>query len=66
MTKIEELEKAVATLPEEEYSQFRKWFLDRDWERWDREIEEDAESGKLDFLIQEAIEAKKNRHLKDL
>jgi len=66
MTKIEELEKVVATLPEEEYSQFRKWFLDRDWERWDREIKEDSESGKLDFLVQEAIEAKKNRHLKDL
>ena len=66
MTKIEELEMAVTLLPEEEYSQFRRWFLDRDWEKWDREIEADAGSGKLAFLVQEAAEAKKNNQLKDL
>ena len=66
MTKVEELETAISSLPEEEYSQFRRWFLDRDWEKWDREIEADAESGKLDFLLREAVEAKKNNQLKDL
>ena len=66
MTKIEELELEVSSLPEEEYSQFRRWFLDRDWEKWDREIEADAENGKLDFLRAEAAEAKKNDQLKDL
>lgn len=30
------------------------------WKKWDREIEADAASGKLDFLIQEAVETKKN------
>jgi hypothetical protein len=66
MTKIEELEMAITSLPEEDYSQLRRWFLERDWERWDREIEADAESGKLDFLLQEAAEAKKGNQLKDL
>lgn len=66
MTRIEELEMAVTSLPKEEYSLFRQWFLDRDWEEWDREIEADAKSGKLDFLLQEAAEAKKNNQLKDL
>jgi hypothetical protein len=66
MTKIEELEMAITSLPEEDYSQLRRWFLERDWEKWDREIEADAESGKLDFLLQEAAEAKKNNQLKDL
>jgi hypothetical protein len=66
MTKAEELEKAVASLPQEEYSQFRRWFLDRDWDQWDREIEADAAGGKLDFLRQEAAEAKRNNQLKDL
>ena len=61
MTKIEELEMAVSSLPEEDYSQFRQWFLQRDWEAWDRQIEADAKSGKLDFLAQEASEAKKKR-----
>ncbi len=63
MTKIEELEKAVTSLPEEEYSQFRRWFLDRDWAEWDREIEADAAGGKLDFLRQEAAGAKRNHQL---
>jgi predicted RNase H-like HicB family nuclease len=27
------------------------------WEKWDREIEADSESGKLDFLLREAAEA---------
>ncbi len=66
MTKIEELEMAVTSLQEEEYSQFRRWFLNRDWEKWDREIEADSESGRLDFLLQEAADAKKSNKLKDL
>ena len=66
MTKIEELEVAINALPKEEYSQLRQWFLERDSEAWDREIEADAKSGKLDFLRREAAEAKKNHRLKDL
>jgi len=30
MTRIEELERAVASLPEEEYNRFRRWLLERD------------------------------------
>ena len=56
MTRIEQIEAAVASLPEEEYAQFRQWFLDRDWEKWDREIEADSQAGRLDFLIREAAD----------
>ena len=66
MTKIEELETAVTALPEEEYVQFRRWFFDRDWEKWDREIEADCQSGKLDFLLREAADAKKNNRPSDV
>ncbi|MGI8783051.1 MAG: hypothetical protein ACR2L2_05295 [Acidobacteriota bacterium] len=66
MTKLEELELAIESLPEKEYSQFRRWFLERDWERWDREIEADSTSGKLDFLVEEAQDAKAKRTLNDL
>jgi hypothetical protein len=66
MTRLEELEQAVAALPEQEYDQFRCWFLERDWEKWDRQIEADAKAGKLDFLIQEAFKAKRESRLKDL
>jgi hypothetical protein len=66
MTRIEQLEMAVASLPKEEYVQFRRWFLDRDWEKWDREIEADSAAGKLEFLLQEAADAKNSQRLKDL
>ena len=59
MTRVEELELAVTALPEEEYDRFRCWFLERDWEKWDRQIEADAAAGRLDFLVQEAVQAKR-------
>jgi len=61
MMSVEELELAVDSLTREEYSRFRSWFLDRDWEKWDREIEEDADAGRLDFLVREAMEAKNKK-----
>ena len=66
MKRIEELELAVDSLPEEEYCRFRRWFLTRDWNKWDKQIEDDSNSGKLDFLIQEANEAKSGNKLKNL
>ena len=64
MTTIEELEKAVETLPETQYGEFRRWFLDRDWKIWDFQISNDSQTGKLDFLIAEAHDAKRANKLK--
>jgi hypothetical protein len=66
MTRLEELEMAIASLPDEEYRAFRRWFLERDWEKWDSQIEKDSAAGKLDFLGKEAREAKQDGRLKDL
>jgi len=66
MTHVAALQTAVALLPKREYSQFRRWFLERDWQEWDREIEEDSRAGRLDFLLQEAAEAKREGRLRDL
>jgi hypothetical protein len=66
MTKLEELEKAIADLQGDDYRQFRRWFLERDWERWDREIIEDSRGGKLDFWVKEALDAKRENKLRDL
>ena len=66
MTNLEEIERAVDALPENEYGEFRRWFLERDWAKWDEQIEADSASGKLDFLIREAQEAKSKGTLKDL
>jgi len=66
MTKLREIELAIDSLPEEEYGEFRRWFLERDWTKWDRQIEADSASGKLDFLLMEAQEAKAKGALKPL
>lgn len=66
MSRVEEIEKAIDALPEEEYIQLRKWFSEKDWQKWDRQIEADSQSGKLDFLIREALEAKAQNKLREL
>ena len=66
MSRVEEIEKAIDALPEEEYIQLRKWFSEKDWQKWDRQIEADSQSGKLDFLRREALEAKAKNKLREL
>ncbi len=66
MTKVEEIESAISSLPKDEYAQLRQWFIESDWQKWDQQIEADAASGKLDFLLQEVEDAKKHNHLRDL
>ena len=61
MSSITKIQQAILSLPEADYLQLRHWFNELDWEKWDQQIEADSESGKLDFLIAEAFEAKK-RH----
>lgn len=66
MSKVEEILSSIESLSEEEYFRLRQWFSERDMEKWDREIETDSESGKLDFLIKEALDAKARGKLKEL
>ena len=65
-SRLAELETEVERLSERDYSEFRRWFLERDWQDWDREIEADSAAGKLDFLVQEARDAKRSKRLRNL
>ena len=66
MPKVEEIVSSIESLPKEEFGRLRDWFYERDWEKWDRQIEEDSESGKLDFLVKEALDEKAAGTLKEL
>ncbi len=66
MSSITEIQQAILSLPEAYYPQLRHWFNELDWEKWDQQIEEDSESGKLDFLIAEAVEGRKKGTLEEL
>lgn len=65
MTRIEEIEQAVAALPDDDYRVFRQWFLNRDWEKWDLQIEDDVKEGRLALLLDEANQAKQNGALRE-
>ena len=66
MSTVEKILRSIESLSEEEYARLREWFAERDWEKWDNQLEEDSESGKLDFLIEEASDEKEKGKLKEL
>jgi hypothetical protein len=55
MSDVKSIEKAVEALPPAELAEFRRWFAEYDAAAWDRQIDEDAASGKLDRLADEAL-----------
>ena len=55
MSTVQEIEQAVARLTPEELTSFRDWFAEFDARIWDQQFEDDAKSGKLDKLANEAI-----------
>ncbi len=66
MRTIEEAIEFIESLPKEDFYRLRDWMLERDWEKWDREIEEDSKNGKLNFLIKQALDEKRQGVLEDL
>ena len=66
MSRVDKIKAEIEALPHEEYVRLRQWFSEEDWQKWDRQIEVDSESGKLDFLIKEALEEKTRGELQEL
>ena len=56
MSKVENIEKEVQALTASELAAFRKWFLEFDAEGWDRQIERDSASGRLENLAKKSIQ----------
>ena len=55
MTNVEEIEKAVAELPPDQFARFRAWFEEFQAARFDERIEQDAKAGRLDRLAEPAL-----------
>ena len=66
MLNIAQIQNQILSLSEADYCQLRQWFYDQDWENWDRQIEADSDTGKLDFLITSVTEAKEKGILSQL
>ena len=55
MENVKSIENAVKSLPPMELTEFRRWFAEFDGNAWDRQIEQDADAGKLDQLAADAL-----------
>jgi hypothetical protein len=66
MSKLEEIEAAVAQLSPEELKRFRAWLDELEERLFDERIERDAKAGKLDAIEAKALENRKAGRVRDL
>jgi hypothetical protein len=66
MKTFEQVKTDIEALSHREYMKLLRWVFERDWDAWDEEIQRDSAAGKLDFLIDEALEEKKKGRLAQL
>jgi len=55
MTRVEQVEQDIMALSRSELAALRDWFQSYLADEWDRQIEADAEAGKLDELARKAL-----------
>jgi hypothetical protein len=55
MSTVAEIKSAFQQLPEKEARELADWIQEVMEERWDRQIEDDIASGKLDKLAEQAL-----------
>ena len=56
MSTVEEIEAAIQQLPPDQMAAFRAWFAEFDATAWDQQIAADEAAGRLDWLVQEALD----------
>jgi hypothetical protein len=54
VSRVEAIENEIKRLSRNEFAELRDRIFELDWEDWDRQIEVDAASGKLDKLFAKA------------
>jgi hypothetical protein len=55
MSRVETIEKQIEALSAEDLGNLRRWFQEFGAAAWDRQLEQDARTGKLDSLADEAV-----------
>ena len=55
MTKLEKIEQDIASLTPGEVAKLARWFAEFQADVWDKQIEDDAKSGRLDKLADQAL-----------
>lgn len=55
MTRVQLIEEEIKKLSPEELAQLREWVLELDAEQWEKELERDAASGKLEKIFEKSL-----------
>ncbi len=63
---VEDIEKAVAKLPPDQFAEFRAWFEEFDAARFDQKIERNGKAGRLDALADQAVEDFRRGRVREL
>jgi hypothetical protein len=66
MTRVQELEQEVKQLTPGELAAFREWFEEYNSAQWDKQIEEDALTGKFDKLAEKALADHKSGRTREI
>jgi len=62
---LAEIKSAVRDLPPKELAELAAFIAEQDNIAWDKQMDEDSASGKLDFLIEQADRAEATGELRD-
>jgi len=63
---LELIEDRIAKLDNDSFSTLRDWFIEFEQARWDKKLEADSNSGKLDFIINAALAEHQSGKTRDL
>ncbi len=55
MVKVKDIESAIENLSKDDLSEFRTWYEEFDAKVWDIRFDEDASSGRLDTVAEQAL-----------
>jgi hypothetical protein len=65
MSTVQEIKQAIEQLPQKDFWELSEWVIRRHEDAWDRQVNEDAVAGRLDFLFEEAEAERKAGKLRD-
>jgi hypothetical protein len=65
MSRVEQIEAAIASLDPEDFRRVARWIYDHDQKQWDEQLDRDSSSGKLDSLFREAEDESASGQLRE-
>ena len=66
MSTLKQIETAILSLPSDDFDKLKKWFFDLDYQRWDKQLEQDVSQGKLEALAEKAIAEFESRNCQEI